>query len=118
MIKESELNRKHATNGDVIKHLLYGKAVITEFIHEVNISVNNKVIGQFQMEWWRSPYKGGSGMIEIKAKQSSYSEMTDHELAKALLDYSRSRDGEISEITQAAGVRIEALTRILEAKEA
>ena len=57
-------------------------------------------------------------MIEIKAKQSSYSEMTDHELAKALLDYSRNRDGEISEITQAAGVRIEALTRILEAKEA
>ena len=57
-------------------------------------------------------------MIEIKAKQSGYSEMTDHELAKALLDYSRNRDGEISEITQAAGVRIEALTRILEAKEA
>lgn len=48
-----------ATNGDVLKRLLYGKAIITEFIHEVNISVNNNVIGQFDMEWWRSPYKRG-----------------------------------------------------------
>ncbi len=30
----------------------------------------------------------------------------------------KARDGEISEITQEAGVRIEALTKILEAKEA
>lgn len=49
----------NATNGDVLKRLLYGKAIITEFIHDVNISVNNKVIGQFDMEWWRSPYKRG-----------------------------------------------------------
>lgn len=48
-----------ATNGDMIKHLLYGKSVITEFIHDVNISVNNTVVGQFDMEWWRSPYKRG-----------------------------------------------------------
>ena len=48
-----------ATNGDVLKHLLYGKAIITEFIHDVNISVNNTVVGQFDMEWWNSPYKRG-----------------------------------------------------------
>ena len=50
---------ENATNGDVLKRLLYGKAIITEFIHDVNISVNNKVIGQFDMEWWNSPYKRG-----------------------------------------------------------
>ena len=50
---------KNATNGDVLKRLLYGKAIITEFIQDVNISVNNNVIGQFDMEWWRSPYKRG-----------------------------------------------------------
>jgi hypothetical protein len=50
---------ENATNGDVLKRLLYGKAIITEFIHDVNISVNNNVIGQFDMEWWRSPYKRG-----------------------------------------------------------
>lgn len=48
-----------ATNGDVLKRLLYGKAIITEFIHDVNISVNNTVVGQFDMEWWRNPYKRG-----------------------------------------------------------
>ena len=48
-----------ATNGDVLKRLLYGKAIITEFIHDVNISVNNNVIGQLDMEWWNSPYKRG-----------------------------------------------------------
>jgi hypothetical protein len=50
---------ENATNGDVLKRLLYGKAIITEFIHDVNISVNNNVIGQFDMEWWNSPYKRG-----------------------------------------------------------
>lgn len=49
----------NATNGDVLKRLLYGKAIITEFIHDVNISVNNNVIGQFDREWWNSPYKRG-----------------------------------------------------------
>jgi hypothetical protein len=49
----------NATNGDVLKSLLYGKAIITEFIHDVNISVNTNVIGQFDMEWWNSPYKRG-----------------------------------------------------------
>lgn len=60
-------------------------------------------------------------MIEIKAaerKPSAFSEMTDHELSDYLLKYSWNRSGEIAELTQAAGVRIEALTRILEAKEA
>ena len=50
---------ENATNGDVLKRLLYGKAIITEFIHDVNISVNNNVIGHFDREWWRSPYKRG-----------------------------------------------------------
>ena len=50
---------ENPTNGDVLKRLLYGKAIITEFIHDVNISVNNNVIGQFDMEWWNSPYKRG-----------------------------------------------------------
>ena len=50
---------ENATNGDVLKHLLYGKAIITEFIHDVNISVNNNIIGQFDREWWDSPYKRG-----------------------------------------------------------
>lgn len=50
---------ENATNGDVLKRLLYGKAIITEFIHDVNISVNNTVVGQFDMEWWNSPYKRG-----------------------------------------------------------
>ena len=49
----------NATNGDVLKRLLYGKAIITEFIHDVNISVNNNVIGQFDREWWNAPYKRG-----------------------------------------------------------
>lgn len=49
----------NATNGDVLKCLLYGKAIITEFIHDVNISVNNTVVGQFDREWWNSPYKRG-----------------------------------------------------------
>lgn len=50
---------ENATNGDVLKRLLYGKAIITEFIHDVNISVNNTVVGQFDREWWNSPYKRG-----------------------------------------------------------
>lgn len=50
---------QNATNGDVLKRLLYGKAIITEFIHDVNISVNNTVVGQFDMEWWKAPYKRG-----------------------------------------------------------
>lgn len=50
---------ENVTNGDVLKRLLYGKAIITEFIHDVNISVNNNVIGQFDMEWWNSSYKRG-----------------------------------------------------------
>lgn len=50
---------ENATNGDVLKRLLYGKAIITECIHDVNISVNNTVVGQFDMEWWRNPYKRG-----------------------------------------------------------
>ena len=50
---------ENATNGDVLKRLLYGKAIITEFIHDVNISVNNNVIGQFDMEWWNALYKRG-----------------------------------------------------------
>lgn len=49
----------NATNGDVLKRLLYGKAIMTEFIHDVNISVNNNVIGQFDREWWNAPYKRG-----------------------------------------------------------
>lgn len=48
-----------ATNGDILKRLLYGKTIITEFIHDVNISVNNTVVGQFDMEWWNAPYKRG-----------------------------------------------------------
>lgn len=50
---------ENATNGDVLKRLLYGKAIITEFIHDVNISVNNTVVGQFDMEWWNGSYKRG-----------------------------------------------------------
>lgn len=50
---------ENATNGDVLKRLLYGKTIITEFIHDVNISVNNTVVGQFDMEWWNAPYKRG-----------------------------------------------------------
>lgn len=50
---------ENPTNGDVLKRLLYGKAIITEFIHDVNISVNNTVVGHFDREWWNSPYKRG-----------------------------------------------------------
>ena len=49
----------NATNGDILKRLLYGKAIITEFIYDVNIRVNNKVIGYFVREWWNAPYKRG-----------------------------------------------------------
>ena len=51
--------KNNATNGDILKRLFYGKAIITEFIHDVNISVDNNVVGHFDMEWWRSPYKKG-----------------------------------------------------------
>lgn len=55
-------------------------------------------------------------MIEIKAaerKPSAFSEMTDHELSDHLLKYSWNRSGEIAELTQAAGLRIQMLSRIL-----
>lgn len=55
-------------------------------------------------------------MIEVKAakeKPSAFSEMTDHELSDHLLKYSWNRSGEIAELTQAAGLRIQMLSRIL-----
>ena len=55
-------------------------------------------------------------MIEIKTIErnpSAFSEMTDKELSDHLLKYSWNRSGEIAELTQAAGLRIQMLSRIL-----
>ena len=55
-------------------------------------------------------------MIEVKTvkeKPSAFSEMMDHELSDLLLKYSWNRSGEIAELTQAAGLRIQMLSRIL-----
>lgn len=50
---------------------------------------------------------------EVKEKPSAFSEMTDHELSDHLLKYSWNHSGEIAELTQAAGLRIQMLSRIL-----
>lgn len=53
-------------------------------------------------------------MIEIiKAEEKNYMGMTDHELSQVLLEYSRSRSGDLAKLTEEAGVRIEILLRRL-----
>lgn len=53
-------------------------------------------------------------MIEIReVKERNYEDMTDHELSQVLLEYSRSRSGDLAKLTEEAGVRIEILLRRL-----
>lgn len=77
-----------------------------------NTDTGIKVYGEDWPDLERKEYR----MIEIKAaerKPSAFSGMTDHELSDLLLKYSRNRSGEIAELTQAAGLRIQMLSRIL-----
>ena len=49
------------TNGDMIKTMVPNCDFI-EFIHDINVYPDNtrqKVIGNFDRDWWNSPYKGG-----------------------------------------------------------
>ena len=77
-----------------------------------NTDTGIKIYGEDWPDLERKEYR----MIEIKAterKPSAFSDMTDHELSDYLLKYSWNRSGEIAELTQAAGLRIQMLSRIL-----
>lgn len=77
-----------------------------------NTDTGIKTYGEDWPDLERKEYR----MIEIKAaerKPSAFSDMTDHELSDLLLKYSWNRSGEIAELTQAAGLRIQMLSRIL-----
>ena len=77
-----------------------------------NTDTGIKIYGEDWPDLERKEYR----MIEIKAterKPSAFSDMTDHELSDLLLKYSWNRSGEIAELTQAAGLRIQMLSRIL-----
>ena len=60
-----------------------------------------------------------SGGKEMTRQQEYMESMSDNDLARYLLDYSRHRDGEIAALTRAAAIRIDVLAarvRILEGK--
>ena len=59
------------------------------------------------------------GSEKMTRQQEYMKSMSDNDLARYLLDYSRHRDGEIAALTRAAAIRIDVLAarvRILEGK--
>ena len=52
----------NATNGDMIK-VLFPNCDYLEFIHDINVypdKTKQKVVGNFDRDWWNAPYKAES----------------------------------------------------------
>lgn len=52
----------NATNGDMIK-VLFPNCDCLEFIHDINVypdKTRQKVVGNFDRDWWNAPYKSES----------------------------------------------------------